>query len=171
MSLRIYKATYLFLLVSASLRWLDNVSCSFLSYWLPVRFCSTVVGFFKGRIEIHNSLWDAASADEITWQQPACALQPWVGFTLDFQKVYKQLWLTNKATLWTNKALAASSFTFIVVKIFPAFSGDWQKYAANIIKLTQTGINRNKYTFCIMKLLEPPKILKTSRVHYLGLVM
>ncbi len=34
-------------------------------------------------------------------------------------------------------------------------SGDWQKYAANIIKPAQTGINRNKYTFCTKKSLEP----------------
>jgi hypothetical protein len=33
-----------------------------------------------------------------------------------------------------------------------------------IVKPTQTGINRNKYTFCILKLLEPLKNLKTSRV-------
>ncbi len=33
-----------------------------------------------------------------------------------------------------------------------------------IIKPTQTGINRNKYTFCTIKSLEPIKNLKTSRV-------
>jgi hypothetical protein len=43
-------------------------------------------------------------------------------------------------------------------------SGDWQKYAVCIIKPTQTGINRNKYTFWNMKSLEPPENLKTSRV-------
>ncbi len=39
-------------------------------------------------------------------------------------------------------------------------SGDRQKYAAHIIKPTQTAINRKKYTFCITKLSEPPKMLK-----------
>jgi hypothetical protein len=33
-----------------------------------------------------------------------------------------------------------------------------------IIKPTQTGINRNKYTFCTIKSLEPLKYAKTSRV-------
>ncbi len=41
--------------------------------------------------------------------------------------------------------------------------GSWQKYAAHIIKAMQTGINRNKYTFCIMKSSKPPKNLKTRR--------
>jgi hypothetical protein len=35
--------------------------------------------------------------------------------------------------------------------------------AANIIKPTQTGINRNKYTFCTMKSSETLKIFETSR--------
>ncbi len=52
----------------------------------------------------------------------------------------------------------------------PLISGDWQKYAANIIKQTQTGINRKKYTFCIMKSLELPKSFKSSHVPYLGLI-
>ncbi len=38
-------------------------------------------------------------------------------------------------------------------------------------KPTQTGINWNKYTFCILKSSEPPKNLKNSRVTYLGLVL
>jgi hypothetical protein len=42
--------------------------------------------------------------------------------------------------------------------------------AANIIKPTQTGINRNKYTFCTMKSSETLKIFKTSRIPYLRLV-
>ncbi len=42
--------------------------------------------------------------------------------------------------------------------------------AANIIKPTQTGINRNKYTFCTMKSSETLKIFKTSRVPYLSLI-
>jgi len=33
-----------------------------------------------------------------------------------------------------------------------------------IIKPTKTGINRNKYTFCTLKSLEPLKNSKTSRV-------
>jgi hypothetical protein len=44
-------------------------------------------------------------------------------------------------------------------------------WAANIIKPTQTGINHNKNTFCIMKSSEPPQKLKTSRFPYLGLVL
>ncbi len=48
---------------------------------------------------------------------------------------------------------------------------DTDYWYANIIKPTQTGINRNKYTFCIMKSLEPPKNLKTNRFPYLGLVL
>ncbi len=49
--------------------------------------------------------------------------------------------------------------------------GDWQNTQLTFIKPTQTGINRNKYTFWIMKSSEPPKNLKTSRVPYLGLVL
>ncbi len=40
-----------------------------------------------------------------------------------------------------------------------------------IVKPTQTGINRNKYTFCILKSLEPLKNSKTSRVPPLGQVL
>ncbi len=161
MSLRIYRDINLFLPVIASLRWLNNVSCSFLSYrsctataipyiysssgncaasapistfmclwaiyifpgsvhifppaekadpsreyiirsqfvfavWLPVCFCSSnLLAFFKGRIKVHNSLWGAASAVEITWR-PTGALQTWVGLTLDNCKtLIKQFWLTN----------------------------------------------------------------------------
>ncbi len=43
-------------------------------------------------------------------------------------------------------------------------SGDWRKYAAHIIKPTQTGTNRNKYKFCIIKSSGPPKNLNTIRV-------
>ncbi len=46
--------------------------------------------------------------------------------------------------------------------------GDWQK-TANITKPKHTGINREKYTFCIIQSLEPIKNLKSSRVHYLWL--
>ncbi len=42
------------------------------------------------------------------------------------------------------------------------------RYATHIIKLTQTGINRNKYTFCIM---EVPQKIKNSLVPYLGLIL
>ncbi len=44
-----------------------------------------------------------------------------------------------------------------------------QVHAANIIKSTQTRINREKYTFCVIKSLELLKNLKTGRVPYLGL--
>ncbi len=39
-----------------------------------------------------------------------------------------------------------------------------EKPAANMIKLTQTGINRNKWAFRILNSLEPLKSLKTSLV-------
>ncbi len=67
-----------------------------------------------------------------------------------------------------------SSFTLSPVLLYSSplvISGEWQKYAAHIVKPTQTGIKRNKYTFCIMKSLEPPKNLWTIRVFYLGLVL
>ncbi len=49
---------------------------------------------------------------------------------------------------------------FISGSLSLVISGDWQKYAAHIIKPTQTGINLNKYKFCLMKSSEPPKNLK-----------
>ena len=45
------------------------------------------------------------------------------------------------------------------------------KPLTNIIKPTKAGINRNKYTFCIIKSSEPLKNLKTSGVTYLVLVL
>ncbi len=42
-------------------------------------------------------------------------------------------------------------------------------HAAIIVKPTQTRINREKYTFCIIKSLEHLKNLKTARFLYLGL--
>ena len=62
-------------------------------------------------------------------------------------------------------ALHSALFKFTPLVI----SGDWQKYAANIIKPTQTGINREKSSFCIIKSSNPQKNLKTSCVPYLGL--
>jgi hypothetical protein len=64
---------YIFLPVYVSLSWLNNVSCSFLSYLLPVRLCSSnlglpasfvhctvkqvnTVGYFKGCIAVPDSL-------------------------------------------------------------------------------------------------------------------
>ena len=44
------------------------------------------------------------------------------------------------------------------------FRGTSKNKQLTIIKPTQTGINRNKYTFCTVKSLEPLKNLKTSRV-------
>ncbi len=40
-----------------------------------------------------------------------------------------------------------------------------------IVKPTQNGINRNKYTFSVLKSWEPPKNSKTSRVPQLGQVL
>ncbi len=40
---------------------------------------------------------------------------------------------------------------------------------ANIVKPTQTRINREKYTFCVIKSLKLLKNLETRRVPYLGL--
>ncbi len=40
---------------------------------------------------------------------------------------------------------------------------------ANVIKPTQTRINREKYTFCVIKSLEHLKNLETRRVPYLDL--
>jgi hypothetical protein len=42
MSLRIYRSFHIFLPKNASLRWLNNASCSFLSYLLPVRCYSNL---------------------------------------------------------------------------------------------------------------------------------
>jgi hypothetical protein len=42
-------------------------------------------------------------------------------------------------------------------------------HAPNIIMSTRTSINREKYTFCVVKSLEHLKDLKTGRVPYLGL--
>jgi hypothetical protein len=64
-------------------------------------------------------------------------------------------------------ALHSALFNYIQLVI----SGDRQKYAANIVKPTQIGIKRNKYTFYVIKLSEPFKNLKTSRVPFLGLVL
>ncbi len=47
-------------------------------------------------------------------------------------------------------------------------SGEWQKYAANIIKPTQTGSNREKF-FASYIIGAPKKTFKASRVLYLGL--
>jgi hypothetical protein len=58
----------------------------------------------------------------------------------------------NITPIQNNKALAASSFTFTTVQLY------------SIVKPMQNGINRNKYIFCVLKSLEPPKNLKTSRV-------
>jgi hypothetical protein len=42
-------------------------------------------------------------------------------------------------------------------------------HAANIIKPTQTRINGEKYTFCVIKSLEYLKNLKVGRLPYLGI--
>jgi hypothetical protein len=61
-----------------------------------------------------------------------------------------------------NKALALHSalfnFNLLVIR------GTDKDKQLTIFKPTQTGINRNKYTFCILKSLEPLKNSKTSRV-------
>jgi hypothetical protein len=41
--------------------------------------------------------------------------------------------------------------------------------ATNIVKTTQTHINCEKYTICVIKSLEPLKNLKTGRIPYLDL--
>jgi hypothetical protein len=46
----------------------------------------------------------------------------------------------------------------------PLISCDWQNQATNIIKPTQTGVNREKYTFWVVKALEHQKNFKTGRV-------
>jgi hypothetical protein len=73
----------------------------------------------------------------------------------------------NITPIQNNKALAASSFTFIPVQLYctPLVIGGTDKNKQlSIIKPMQTGINRNKYTFYILKSLEPLKNSKTSRV-------
>jgi hypothetical protein len=57
----------------------------------------------------------------------------------------------------------ASSFSFSLFNYTPLVLGGTDKYKQlTIDKPTQTGINRNKETFCIMKPSEPPKNFKNQ---------
>jgi hypothetical protein len=72
---------------------------------------------------------------------------------------------TNITPLQYNKMQAASSLHSALFNYTPLVIGRTDKnMQLTIIKPTQTGINRNKKSFCIMKSSEPPKISKTSRV-------
>jgi hypothetical protein len=62
-----------------------------------------------------------------------------------------------------NKALAAGSFTFNPVHYTQlVIRGTDKNKQLIIVKPTQNGINRNKYTFCVLKSLEPPKKFKNQ---------
>jgi hypothetical protein len=75
---------------------------------------------------------------------------------------------TNIMPIQNNKMQSASSFTFNDSTLFNStprvIVGTDKNKQLTIIKPTQTGINRNIRTFCILKSLEPLKYLKTSRV-------
>jgi hypothetical protein len=74
---------------------------------------------------------------------------------------------TNIRPIQNNKALAASSFTFNLFNYTPLVIRRTDKNK----QLTHTGINRNKYTFYVLKSLEPLKNTKTSRVPWLDQVL
>ncbi len=62
---------------------------------------------------------------------------------------------TNITPIQNNKALAESSFTFNPVQLYSTCNwGTDKNKQLTIAKPTQIGINRNKYTFYILKSLE-----------------
>jgi hypothetical protein len=64
----------------------------------------------------------------------------------------------NIMLIQNNKKQAASSFTSALFNNTPlVIRGTGKNKQLTIIKPTQTGINRNKYTFCTIKSLEPLK--------------
>jgi hypothetical protein len=71
---------------------------------------------------------------------------------------------TNITPIQNNKTPAANSFTFNPVQYTPlVIRGTDKNKQLTVIKPTQTGINRNKYTFSILKSLEPSKKFKNQR--------
>jgi hypothetical protein len=49
------------------------------------------------------------------------------------------------------------NYTLLVIR------GTDKNKQLTIVKPTQNGINRNKYTFCVLKSLEPPKKFKNQQ--------
>jgi hypothetical protein len=79
----------------------------------------------------------------------------------------RQLFLldTNIAPIQNSKMQPAAALHSTLFNYTPLVIGGTDKNKQlTIIKPTQTGIHRNKYTFCTIKSLEPIKNLKTSRV-------
>jgi hypothetical protein len=84
-------------------------------------------------------------------------------------QILRQRWgnTTNTAPTTLRAIQAASQSTFINEQIFSTslvISRNDKNKQLTIIKPTQTGINRSKYNFCILKSSEPQKNLKNSCV-------
>ncbi len=139
-----------FITVNASLRWLNNVSCLFLSFLL------------YSQVEYNCSLI------KVDWLAACIALRV-VGAVLvvilpGWHKIYKICTILQpmgskdrpmSLTLLTNKRQGNLEYV----------------QAANIIKPTLTRDYHNKHTICVTKALNHRKKLKNGPVPFLGLVI
>ncbi len=129
----------------------NNAKSVFLQVYASLRWLNNVSGVYSTQVwpEGFGRFLQVFALSSI-WQADFANFMPTPGKTTN----------TAPAILSVIKA-AMNKYTPLVIS-----RND--KNELSIIKPTQTGSNRNKLTFCIIKSTEPLKNRKTSRVPWLG---